>query len=299
MKADSSEYHWAKLALSGSTLTLTIGKTGTTLDTKTRSASAGEYTLTVCFDGNLITGVGGSLTAAKLSTTVADGIYVGRSGTADFTHFEFHKHFAVGEDSACPNCQEPTVNCTACCNDLPFYIAADLDAALTEFTTACDGCPTIGGTYIVSNITPCSWNIIVPLCDSAVGGMGWCWRVNPEITEVHPSLQVGVSLQKNPATGKCYWAGLAGVVAAGACYNPAEDTFCDCTLTITCEESTIWPDCLTAPADGGMLAQAHYQSAEFDVGQCPPFPVIMQKVSQITGFPCKGDWPDTMTIQPA
>jgi hypothetical protein len=48
-----------------------------------------------------------------------------------------------------------------------------------------------------------------------------------------------------------------------------------------------------------MLAQAHYQSAEFDVGQCPPFPVIMQKVSQITGFPCKGDWPDTMTIQPA
>lgn len=308
MTSDGSAYHWGKLALSGTTLTLTIGKTGTTLDTKTRSASAGTFTLAVCFNGTLVTGGGGSLSAAQQSTVVADGIYAGRAGTADFTYFEFQKHYAPGNDSACPNCEEPTVDCTVCCNDLPFYMAVDVDASLTEFSDACDGCTSIGGTYIapsqannVFDPDPCLWLFDMTMCTVPRSGDGWCWS-DPfsQGTQVAIGLRVALSLLKNASTGKCYWSCDVSAQRGGGlcgCYNASETGSCGCDTGCDCAAS----GCLDVPIDGAHIDSSYglYQSVEFDVGQCPSFPTSLSKVEQGTGFPCKGDWPDTISIAAA
>ncbi len=164
MTEDGSEYHWAKLALSGSTLTLTIGKNGSTLQTKTGSGGAGSHSLTVCYDGAILTVSGSGLGSAKASTAIEDGIYVGRAGTASFTSFTFQKHFVPGEDAKCPNCPEPPADCSCCTDPQPVF-AYYVDLGSPNLTNHCCGdCTLIGGEYFVPLRNPCDWFHLEGLC---------------------------------------------------------------------------------------------------------------------------------------
>lgn len=124
-KGDASSYHWAELEWTDATDTLTIriGKDGTTLATETSTlGAAGLVGIAVCYDGSVLTATANGETVFDTSTAVADGIYVGLSGNSTggerFDNFIFQKHrsFTDPKDPNCPFCEE-LFTCHAVCID--------------------------------------------------------------------------------------------------------------------------------------------------------------------------------------
>lgn len=254
MKADGSEYHWAKLALSGSTLTLTVGKNGSTLATETGTGAAGEHTLTACWDGSFVTGSGGGLSDVASSTTVADGIYAGRSGTAEFRYFEFQKHFASGENSGCPNCPEPgTVDCACCAVRPPRALTIDLGAGgLTN--SFCDACEGFAGEFGLLDTGVCKWVYCSgPHCSD----VGFC--------------NIG--------------ANFFGIAARMVEVTP--DT-CRWEVSIKYAPQSVCDDFVAATS--GCILTANYESAPFSkLADCSTVNVSLSKVNEFLGEGCNTD----------
>jgi hypothetical protein len=269
MKVDGSEYHWAKLALSGSTVTLTIGKNGTTLQTKTGTGTAGGYTLTVCYDNGVLTGTGGPLTGAKGSSKVADGIYAGRAGSATFTSFQFQKHFAPGDDDKCPNCPEPPADCSCCTDPQPvFSYIVDLGGP-TLTNHCCSDCALIAGEYLLALRNPCDWFHIEGLCGgtSTCGGcacLGVTLRVESVVSNVSCKWQVDFNFSDDPGFG---------------------GSRCGC----------------SPPHPNGFFAR--YESAAFPNVECGVMPRTLTKVSESFGpgpdLLCDGNMPSSATLRAA
>jgi hypothetical protein len=268
MKEDGSEYHWAKLALSGSTVTLTIGKNGSTLQTKTGTGAAGGYTLTVCYDGAVLTATGGPLTAARGSSVVEDGIYAGRAGSATFTSFQLQKHFASGDDDKCLNCPEPPADCSCCTDPQPvFSYIVDIGGP-TLTNHCCSDCALIAGEYLVALRNPCDWFHIEGLC----GGTSTCGGC----------ACLGVTLRIEGVTNDfCKWQ---------VDFNFSDDpgfggSRCGC--------APLHPN--------GFFAR--YESALFPRDQCGVMPRTLTKVSESFGpgpdLLCDGNMPSSATLRAA
>ena len=273
MKADGSEYHWGKLARAGTTLTLTIGKTGTTLQTKTGSTGgASGFTLTVCYDGAVLTATGGPLTAARGSSVVEEGIYAGRAGTATFTSFQFQKHYAAGDDAQCPNCPEPPADCSCCTDPQPvFSYIVDLGAG-TLTNHCCTDCTLIAGEYVLALRNPCDWFHIEGLCSGggvqcSAGGGCACLGVTLRLEGVGQESckwQVDFNFSDDPGFGGSH---------------------CGC----------------SPPFPAGFFAR--YESAPFPRDQCGVMPRTLTKVSESHGpgpdLLCDGNMPSTATLRAA
>lgn len=171
-KADGSSYHWARLSWNGgSTLTITIGKDGTTLDSVTTSlTAAGFVTVTVCYSGSVITATAGGASVYAISSAVSLGYYVGLAGNSSggerFDDFVFKKH-RDPDNRSCPDCPEAAITGCDCCDpgmQPPRVLTIDLGAGGWTKTSAVevcgvdiDVCEQVFGEYGLEYAGNCCW----------------------------------------------------------------------------------------------------------------------------------------------
>jgi hypothetical protein len=204
--ADGSECHWCQLELFGTTLRLTIGKNGSSIEVAEAPSGAGFHQVTLCYDGSSVTATSTTVTfpdtpilkPTAISQVVDDGIYAGVSGRSSggerFDNFSFQKHqsFTDPEDRACPNCPEGSdCDSEACDNDNipPGEFGLDLGTwglgiatACNDFTGnefECSPCTNVGGMYIVTAApnpvairTGCYWKYDTDVDDACVSTTG-------------------------------------------------------------------------------------------------------------------------------
>lgn len=269
---DASSYHWAELSLSGSTLTLAIGKDGTTLDSAASTLAAeGFVEVIACYDGHKLTATANGSIVVADSDEVVDGTYAGLAGGSSggerFETFEFWKHLSFTDpvDRACPNCVEPPVTCSDCCptQQLPYELVVDIGTWTLTPDDTCSGvtpaflCAGRGGEYVADNL---GVGVVPSYCV-------WEFADSQHIPE-QPNFIVRVTLFRDPA-----------------------DSLCQLEVRVSFSVHADFP-CIANRA-------VAYRSAKFV--ECPTFPMTLALFSDVsaggpTNSPCLGAPPASVTV---
>lgn len=323
--AAGTSYHWAQLELTGASanvLTLSVGKNGATLATKTSSIVGGAFvSLTVCYDGSVLTANANGAIAFSASAAVAGGIYVGLAGNSSgggerFDNFVFQKHRSLTDppDRLCPNCSEGLIDCPACCEGIPAYWLVDLTAiAFVSFGNVCEdnafggngGCEAVGGAYVCATgapANPCEWDFPetgqYKLCAvDSTNPLGHACCLDSMGATDCDDFYLGIHITLNTTTGdRCYYKVVVTIgQPATPDYHYEYDPDNEMVLGACSTGCGPGSPCLVAPEK----MSAEYETDPFPIGSCPSGTLTLHKTTSTTGWPCKGTWPDFITMQEA
>lgn len=162
---DASNGLTATFAADGSSQTVTLKRSGVTLDTVTINTAppSGESTLyiSLCFDGFSLTATGTSnvsLCSDVAADVVTNGKWAGLSGNAEWAAYQLQKT-EHEEDPACTDCDSCVIECDNCLDGTASGLFKLVTSGYTDgLGQGCHPCVDVNGTHIVEYVSACSWS---------------------------------------------------------------------------------------------------------------------------------------------